>query len=506
MESAVPADWVLDSLPENILYIDSQMHIQWANRSAIEFSRRDKSQLFGTPCYKIWGQDHSPCPNCPVVNAIQTGQPHAGICQYSGTSLFVCGYPVTKESRGFSCIVKIASDLTDGASGKRNPSRTVPQLQEFERSTILAAGLVHDINNLLMGVMGNLHSALYFRSEASAKMYMNKAVKICQQTSDLANRFLAHLRNSPPSLKSINLSAMIHGLKELFDSTLPNQIELCFECHPSLYPIQAEPSQLQQVIMNIVINASESIGDEGGTIRVATGCQYLDREALVQMPLGDSLEEGTYVYLEIADSGCGVDPLDIQKIFTPSFSTKGHDRGTGLANVLGIVRGFKGAVDVSSQAGEGTSFRVYFPVAQEKEQDKMDHQIGQKLPQRTNTILVVDDEPVVLEVASKILTSSGHTVLTANSGLQGISCLQKTKEIDVVLLDVCMPMMTAVEVIQKMLRIRPDVKIILTSGYDKETIRDTLLGGGWSGFLKKPFSRNQLLESIQNVDQQIEED
>jgi len=256
-------------------------------------------------------------------------------------------------------------------------------------------------------------------------------------------------------------------------------------------------SQVRQIIMNLVINASEAIGESSGVITMSTGLMECTREYLSESYLQDELPDGSYVYLEVDDTGCGMSEEVRSRIFEPFFSTKFTGRGLGLAAVLGIVRGHRGAIKVSSDPGWGTCVRVLFPISQVKAAVEERAAPGPPRLQGEGTLLVVDDEEVVRVLSTRILERAGFTVLLAKDGKEAVEVFEAhAQEIRLVLLDLTMPLMDGEEVFRQMCRIRSDVRAILSSGYSEQDATERFTNLGLAGFLQKPYTADLLMEAV----------
>jgi two-component system cell cycle sensor histidine kinase/response regulator CckA len=267
-----------------------------------------------------------------------------------------------------------------------------------------------------------------------------------------------------------------------------------------LPPIEADVTELRQVIMNLVINASEAIGDKSGVIVVSTGMTHYDGVYLKDTYVDDSLPAGPYVYLEVADTGCGMTPEVRARLFDPFFTTKFTGRGLGLAALLGIVRGHGGAVKVYSEPGRGSTFKVLFPAAKAPISDVQRTASSQEVHRGTGTVLVVDDEEVVRELAWEVLQAVGFTVLLARDGCEALEVFSAhSEEIRAVVLDLTMPHMDGVEAFSEMRRLRSDIPVILSSGYNEQDATERFAGKGLDGFIHKPYCAGDLARIVCQV-------
>ncbi len=274
--------------------------------------------------------------------------------------------------------------------------------------------------------------------------------------------------------------------------------------------IEGDATQLQQVIMNIIVNASDAIGEESGSVMVTTGAAWFDVSSLAETWTEEQLPEGQYVYIDVHDTGSGMDKETLSRIFDPFFTTKFTGRGLGLAAVLGTVRGHKGGISVESVPSVGTTFRILFPAgpdaastgtsreetiapAQTEDTERDDgHADG--------TVLLVDDEATVRQVTQQMLERAGFSVLTASDGLKAIDTYRKNSDdIVCVLLDLTMPNMGGEETLKRLLRIRPDVRVIMSSGYGELEIVERFADQGLAGFIQKPYLSAKLITKLREV-------
>ncbi|MCU1258569.1 MAG: Blue-light-activated protein, partial [Bryobacterales bacterium] len=295
-------------------------------------------------------------------------------------------------------------------------------------------------------------------------------------------------------------SGLVREISNLIRSSIPKSVQLRLDLRNDMPLIQADSSQVQQVVMNLVINGAEAIGSEdNGTVLVTTGIQIVDDHYLLAT-LGESSElvTGTYVFLEVHDSGCGMDEATVSRIFDPFFTTKFTGRGLGLAAVQGIVRGHKGAMRVYSSPGDGTTFKVLFPATGE-----LAESTPAPVPQlmgNDQLILVIDDEEIIRRTAKSMLERYGYRVIVAENGKEGVELFQVLGDkVSAILLDMTMPVMNGEEAFRRLKGINPDVHVVLSSGYNEvESIR-RFTGKGIAGFIQKPYSTAALVEKFRSV-------
>jgi len=319
------------------------------------------------------------------------------------------------------------------------------------------------------------------------------------EAAELTNQMLAYAGKGTYLVKKYDLSNLVKNTSQLIETAVPKKIKIEYNLAENLPAFEADDNQIQQVIMSLVTNSADAIGKKSGAIKVSTGAMEVDVDLLSQTILQEELPAGAYVYIEVADTGCGMDEETQLKIFDPFFSTKFVGRGLGLAAVLGIVRGHHGAIKLDSKPDKGTSIKILFPAASGVAG------IKRKLPKEktttsSGTILIIDDEEIALSVAKRTLEKFGFKVLTAKDGQEGVNVFKKhAKKIDVVLLDMTMPKMSGEEALSEMCRTDPKVRVILSSGYNKRNAIARFAGKGLAGFIQKPYEPRALVKKLNEI-------
>jgi PAS domain S-box-containing protein len=395
-------------------------------------------------------------------------------------------------------------DLTEIKKAREEQTRLEAQMREVQKLEslgVLAGGIAHDFNNLLMAILGNADLALLALSPASpARPNVEEIARASQRAADLCRQMLAYSGKGRFMVGRYDLTEIVREMTQMLKVSVSKKASLQYSFAADLPAVEVDATQMRQVIMNLITNASESLGDESGAISVATGVMDCDRAFLAESHLDDKLPEGRYVYLEVTDTGCGMSDETRRRIFDPFFTTKFTGRGLGLAAVLGIVRGHRGAIKVSSQPGRGTTFTLLLPAVAWEPGDRV--LVGTLVapPSRQGTVLLIDDDPYVRRVAAEMLKRLGLKVLIADHGKKGLEIFRaKTGEIDCVLLDLTMPGMGGEETFQAMRRVRPDARVILSSGYDEQEVTRQFAGLGLAGFIQKPYTVVKLQEVLSRV-------
>jgi PAS domain S-box-containing protein len=399
-----------------------------------------------------------------------------------GSRFFVSGILATEGESEFGMIMR---DITE----RQKTEAALRQSQKLESLGVLAGGIAHDFNNLLTGILGNASLILDISSQLDPiRPSLEGIVASSKRAADLTNQLLAYAGKGRFDISKFDLSELVSEMLHLIQTSIPKIVRLELALAPELPWIEADSSQIQQILMNLVINAAEAIGPEGGTVWVSTGVAEID--------LGDEGAAGRYVYMEVRDSGCGMDEATRAKIFDPFFTTKFTGRGLGLAAVSGIVRGHHGRMQLESTPGEGSMFRislpalaVNYPRARKPYSSRNLHGKG--------TILVVDDEVSVRRVAKSMLEHLGYVVLIAENGLEGVAMVeQRPTDIMAVLLDMAMPVMDGEHALKHIRKIRPDVPVLVSSGYSEVVARARFNNSASVGFIQKPYSLTELAKKI----------
>ncbi|MCP4422267.1 MAG: PAS domain S-box protein [Chloroflexi bacterium] len=412
--------------------------------------------------------------------------------------MWIKGYifPVKDEAGSVREVVVMHQDI----SKRRETEEALHQVQKTESLGILAGGIAHDFNNLLVAMLGQNSLALAkMRPESPSLPHVEKAMKATERAASLTKQMLAYSGRGHFEIRPLNLNRLIEENLHLFQVSVPKTVHLQSSLHHSLPMIQADAGQMQQVVMNLIINGADAIGDHPGTVIVLTDVQEVsENDRRYQQYTGNSLLPGRYVTLEIHDNGAGMDDNTAAKIFDPFFSTKDLGHGLGLAAVLGIVRGHNGGIYVYSELGKGTTFKLLFPVDETTvEEEEVQSRSNLEKTKQSGLILVIDDEQPVREAVTDILEAEGYEVITAVNGKKGLA-LYKTRidEVSLVLLDLSMPGMNGAETFRELQQLNPNVRVILSSGYNQIEATNRFAEKGLAGFLQKPYTINALTETV----------
>ncbi len=361
------------------------------------------------------------------------------------------------------------------------------QAQKLESLGMLAGGIAHDFNNLLVSMMGYAELARLTLADGHASHASLDGIEsAATRAAELCDQMLAYAGKGHFEMRRVDLSRLAEDFAQLLSVSLGRNLTLQRELADDLWLVEADGAQLQQVVMNLITNAADSMEGGEGVVTVRTGCGYFTEADLIKFPLVQPLGPGEYVFLEVSDTGCGMEPETLQKMFDPFFSTKTTGRGLGLASTITIIRAHHGSLSTASRPGEGTTIRLFLPRAGDQGRPSfvapkaVEHQAPSLGGGRT--ILLADDEPNVLSVATAMLQHLGFKVLSVRNGKEAVDAYPLHPEIAAVMLDVTMPIMRGDEAAELLRAEDPDVKIVLTSGYHDEGYQD--LG---SLILPKPY-------------------
>jgi PAS domain S-box-containing protein len=396
---------------------------------------------------------------------------------------------------GFRGVVR---DVTARFKSEREKERLASQIQhaqKMESIGTLAGGIAHDFNNLLMGFQGNISLMLLDLDENhSHREYLKNMESYVLRGSELTRQILGFARRGKYQIRATNLNDLLDKSTEMFSRT-KKEITIHKKFQEDLWPVDVDRGQLEQVLLNLFVNAWQAM-PSGGEIFLETENVYLKED--YDKPY--EIVPGSYVRISVTDTGIGMDKYIQQRIFEPFFTTKAVGRGTGLglASAYGIIKNHNGIIDVYSEKGHGTTFKIYLPASDKTVPEEK--QIGEKLFKGTETILLVDDEEMVIDIGREIFEKLGYEVITAAGGTEAVHVLEQNKEkIDLVILDMIMPDMSGGETFDKLKATRADVKVLLSSGYTIDGQASEILNRGCNGFIQKPFNLKKISHKIRQI-------
>lgn len=440
----------------------------------------------------------------PMPRAIATNTPVADfektIVRHDGRVVEVLAHAVPiRDETGRPCgCVATFQDITARKQAERqrlDVERRLQQGQKLESIGVLAGGIAHDFNNLLTGILGNTSLARLELANGSSNVdrFLAEVETSSQRAAELCRQLLAYAGKGRLVVKPLDLNLCVEQALPLVRLSISRKVLLDLQLGENLPPFRGDPTQIHQTLLNLVLNASEAIGERAGTITLRTERATLAPMDLLTLQGGTEIKPGNCVCLTVVDNGCGIPPESMGQIFEPFFTTKFIGRGLGLAAVLGMVHGHGGGIRVTSQVGSGTTFELFFPVLG----SPRSHSSAPASGVVRATVLVVDDEDTVRQVAAAALEGAGFHVVTANDGTEALAHLQReAARFDAVLLDLTMPKLDGEDTLVALRMLSPDLPVILTSGYHEKPGIQRLVARGLADFLPKPFTGSALVAKV----------
>ncbi len=429
------------------------------------------------------------------------------------------GKAVERDGSGKATrLVGTHTDITDIKQAQQDSldmERQVLNVQKLESLGLLAGGIAHDFNNLLMAILGNADLAeADLPPDSPVLEYIGEIQRVSKRAADLAKQMLAYSGKGQFVIESMELGQLIRETSSLLEVSISKKVELRYDLAEGLPPFEGDVTQIRQILLNLITNASEAIGDTPGVITLSTGRQHCDEEYLRQhdraaQPGESGAQPGEYLYFQVRDTGCGMDRDTLDRLFEPFFTTKFTGRGLGMSAVLGIVRGHKGAIRLDSRVGEGTFFQILLPLDEAALAAAQASPAGAETPpvegpernwEGSGTILLADDDPTVLEVGRRMLQTLGFTVLTAPDGAEALDVYRSYRgDIVCSLIDLTMPRLDGTEVFQAIRALDPEALVLLSSGYNQQDTSVDLTVDRAAGFLQKPFTFDDLRAKLRKM-------
>ena len=402
--------------------------------------------------------------------------------------------PVRDEQGRIYLLASISRDVTE----ERKSQEALRQAQKLESLGVLAGGIAHDFNNLLTAILGNLNLAqMKLVPSSPADPYLRNMESTILRAADLTRQMLAYSGKGRFVVKPLDLSSLVEEITQLLSVSISKKVALQFDLAPGLPCVEADAAQIQQVIMNLVTNASEAIGDREGIITVTTGTRELDQQGVDRLFVGQGLLPGRFVTLQVADTGCGMKPEVLARIFDPFFTTKTSGRGLGLSAMLGILRGHGGGIKIYSEVGKGSVFQAYLRASEASVQAVVAPGTTQA-PAFGGRVLLVDDEPDLRTSIAAMLEHLGFQVDAAGDGQEALDRFEVSRYV-LVLMDLTMPKLDGREAFRRMKELDPAVRVVLSSGYNEQEAIQQLLGRGLAGFIQKPYQVGKLIDVLREA-------
>jgi PAS domain S-box-containing protein len=496
----------LKSIGDAVIATDKDGNITFMNPVAERTTGWKSGEAEGQPLVKVFNIIHEitrkPAEN-PVERVLREGNivglaNHTSLISKTGDELVIedSAAPIRDANNDIIGVILVFHDATE----KRRSEEQALHMQKLESLRVLAGGIAHDLNNLMVAVMGNAGLALHSLPAGSpARAFVADIEKATEKVTNFSRQILSFTSQAAQKKEPVQLNDVVEDTAHFLMASITNTADLEYSLSEGLPAIIADPQNMQQIVMNLIINASDAIGDSKGTIKVSTGKMRADRKYLDTLhPAG--LDEGDYAYIEVSDTGCGMSLETRRRIFDPFFSTKFTGRGLGLAAVFGIASAHGGAIGLETEEGCGATFRVLLPVPAKPVEVAELKPTAEDIWNGIGSILLVDDEKDSLLMAKKVLEGAGYSVLTAMDGAEAIKIYNKNSDsVSAVVMDLIMPHVRGDEAAKEMRMIRNDVNILLLSGYHEIDLTDINSGPGKTAILEKPYKITKLLGAVQDI-------
>lgn len=493
------ANWrtLAEQVPELIVRIEPDQSISFINRSR---AGHEPQMLLHAPVQLIHAQSKYKKMLSHALNQVwQSGEivTYEEFEERNGQQYWYINRvsPIT-EWGTIAAAILISTDISE----QKRTEAAMYQAQKIESLGILAGGLAHDFNNLLTVIVMQSTLALKrLAGDEQVRPKLERVIDAAGRATDLTRQMLNYAGRSTLDLQTFDLNELITGSAHLFSSAIPKNIQIERHLAESTALVEGDQSQLQQVLMNLILNAADAIKPNNGTIWISTRLQQFSGGAIANEKwLGEALTAGDYILLEVEDSGCGMDAITVSKVFDPFFTTKVTGRGLGLASVIGIIRSHKGGLKVSSTVGKGTKFSILLPVATLEGPLLTEHTADLDFIGAQELILVIDDEEMVREGIADFLRDANLRVLTAATGAEGLQQFQRyAQELSLVILDLAMPEMNGEAVFRQLQQIDAQVPVLIMSGHGKDEMLDRIRAVSYVPFIHKPATSNALLQMVQ---------
>gem|GEM_PF-1302403 len=502
---------LMDNIPDHIYFKDSQSRFIRVNRAMYRdhgFERQE--DVIGKTDFDLFTEEHARQAYADEQEIVRGGEPMVGkeeketwpdgsVTWVSSTKL-----PLYDQDGRIVGTFGVSRDVTERKCAEEERRKLELQMQHAQRLEslgVLSGGIAHDFNNLLMGILGNLSLALgHVTQESPGWSNIKQAETAALRAAELTNQMLAYSGRSKPDFKPLNLTKLVREMSHLLEVSISKKIELRREFQDPIPLVDGDAAQIRQVIMNLITNASDAIGDRKGTITIKTALTDCSKSYLAGCYINDNLPAGPYVFLEVSDTGCGMDAKTMERMFDPFFTTKVRGRGLGLAAVLGIVRAHKGTLKVYSEPGRGTTFRVLFPCSASGFESEESGREEEKPWRGEGLVLVVDDDEIIRGVSEQLLRKAGFDTICAPDGKSALETIrQKAGSLAAMLVDVTLPEMSGQELIERIRAIDCKTPVVLMSGYNEQTATENMKPGLYQAFVQKPFNMQALATAMKDA-------
>jgi two-component system, cell cycle sensor histidine kinase and response regulator CckA len=512
------ADAIANNAAEGLILVDKEGRLTFINPSAASMFGWSQEELVGELLHDRL-RCRSPDGNwlsseeCPHMKVLITGETVRSEEDYFlhkdgrlvPISSSVSPIPSDSTIGGAVLVMRDLTQQKSSEAAQRENEEALQQAQKLESIGVLAGGIAHDFNNLLTGIMGNAglaRRALNTGKAEQAASLLGDVLSASQRAADLTRQLLAYAGKGRFIIAPVDLCKLVSEVSSLIRASISKKISLVINVPDDCPLVEADKAQLQQLVMNLVINGGEAIGDEPGTLTVRVRTEHFTERRERPRSEGFPIVTGEYVRIDVTDTGAGMDPETRNRIFEPFFTTKFLGRGLGLSAALGIVRGHRGAISVRSEPGRGTTFTVLLPVPRDaRVSDRVSGRFSVETGfQGAGIILVADDEEGIRALVSNVLGEAGYTVELAEDGQQAVERLRDLgDDVRLILLDLTMPELGGAEAATELRRMHPNTPIVAMSGYGDIEVLQRFSEAGVDEFLPKPFTPEELAAKVRDV-------
>jgi PAS domain S-box-containing protein len=487
-----------DTVPDPVLILDEQFRVKRANRATTRMLGLEFSQLIGQPCYQVVHGRTEPPPECPLQRMLVSGK--EARCDIEeprlGKVFDATATPLHNSGSAVLGCVEVLRDISE----RKRAEEQLRQSQKMEAVGQLAGGMAHDFNNLLMAIIGYSDLGLArLREGDHLRKYVQEIKKAGERAASLTRQLLAFSRRQVLVPQVLDLNSVVSNVQKMLRRLIGEDIDLLTVPGPGLGRVKADPGQMEQVILNLALNARDAM-PQGGKLTIETGNVELD-ESYTRSHL--DVTPGRYAMLVASDSGCGMDAETLSHIFEPFYTTKEEGKGTGLglATVYGIVKQSGGHISVASDPGKGTTFRIYLPLVEEGIELVRPGPAAPKGSRGTETVLLVEDDLTARDVVREVLQSRGYTVLEATGSNEALEIgeRQVSRPIHLMLADVVMPEMSGPRLADRLACLHPKMKVLYMSGYTDAAVARHVKLTRDIPYLQKPFAAEVLARKVREL-------
>ncbi|MGI9606867.1 MAG: hybrid sensor histidine kinase/response regulator [Acidimicrobiales bacterium] len=498
---------ILDSEPQCVKVLNPDGTIAEINPAGLRMVEADSlEEVLGALVYDVIDPEHH-ADFAELHRSVMAGE--AGTLEYEiigrkGTRRWIETYavPMTGIEQSFLAMSLDVTERREADQKQRELEAQLRHAQRLESIGLLAGGVAHDFNNQLMSIIGNTELALtYVDEESPASRKLHTALRSAQQAAELCDQLLTYAGRRPAQLRPTDITEVVGANHDLLRLPIPSNAELAFDLDVGVEDALLDPTQVSQVLVNLVANAADALGNDGGRVEISTGTRMVTAAELAQSVAPVDNSPGVYVCVRVSDSGCGMSPHTMEMIFEPFFTTKSSGRGLGLATTLGTIVSMAGALLVTSTPGLGSVFEVLFPVSGETPSiDLEEPRANHEHHDGGLTILLADDDPAVQEVLRQHLESAGFGVLTADDGNQAVDRFRSAPDdVSALVLDLAMPGLDGVQVYREIAAMAPDVPVLFSSGHPEGAMMQTFADKPHVDFINKPYSGVELRAKLDGV-------